>query len=45
MTTRRDFLHASTLLSFGATVPGFLGRSALAAHPSDTPGGDRRAHV
>ena len=32
MTTRRDFLHASTLLSFGATVPGFLGRSALAAH-------------
>ena len=39
MTTRRDFLHASTLLSFGATVPGFLGRSALAARPSDTPGG------
>ena len=39
MTTRRDFLHASTLLSFGATVPGFLGRSALAAHPSDKPGG------
>ena len=38
MTTRRDFLHASTLLSFGATVPGFLGRSALAARTADKPG-------
>lgn len=31
MTTRRDFLKSSTLLGFGATVPGFLGRTARAA--------------
>ncbi|OWK46689.1 DUF1501 domain-containing protein [Fimbriiglobus ruber] len=31
MSTRRDFLASSTLLGFGATVPGFLGRTALAA--------------
>ncbi|HSQ58712.1 MAG TPA: DUF1501 domain-containing protein, partial [Gemmata sp.] len=30
---RRDFLRSSTLLGFGATVPTFLGRSALAAEP------------
>src|SRR5437867_9477419 len=35
MTTRRDFLKNSTLIGFGATVPTFLGRSALAA---DKPG-------
>ncbi|MBN9121252.1 MAG: DUF1501 domain-containing protein, partial [Planctomycetes bacterium] len=33
MTTRRDFLRASTLLGFGATVPGFLARTAHAAEP------------
>lgn len=31
MSTRRDFLATSTLLGFGATVPTFLGRTALAA--------------
>lgn len=31
MTDRRDFLRRSTLLGFGASVPGFVGRSALAA--------------
>ena len=35
MTTRREFLARSTLLGFGATVPTFLGRTALAA---GTPG-------
>lgn len=34
MTTRRDFLTQSTLLGFGATVPAFLGRSALALAPA-----------
>jgi uncharacterized protein (DUF1501 family) len=38
MTTRRDFLRSSTLLGFGATVPTFLGRSALAAEPAGKPG-------
>ena len=37
-TTRRDFLAHSTLLGFGATVPSFLGRSALAAAPADKAG-------
>ncbi len=31
MSSRRDFLKASTLLGFGATVPGFLSRTAFAA--------------
>src|SRR5215210_2324939 len=31
MTTRRDFLATTTLLGFGATVPTFLGKTALAA--------------
>jgi uncharacterized protein (DUF1501 family) len=34
---RRDFLRHTTLLGFGATVPTFLGRSALAAHTADQP--------
>src|SRR5947208_10181403 len=38
MTTRRDFLRTSTLLGFGATVPAFLGRTALAAPNADKPG-------
>jgi uncharacterized protein (DUF1501 family) len=38
MTTRRDFLKTSTLLGFGATVPTFLGRTALAAPNADKPG-------
>ncbi|QJW95893.1 DUF1501 domain-containing protein [Frigoriglobus tundricola] len=38
MTTRRDFLRGSSLLGFGATVPGFLGRTALAAPNADKPG-------
>ncbi len=38
MTTRRDFLRTSTLLGFGATVPTFLGRTALAAPRADKPG-------
>ena len=38
MTTRRDFLKTSTLLGFGATVPTFLGRTALAAPAADKPG-------
>jgi uncharacterized protein (DUF1501 family) len=33
MTTRRDFLKTASLLGFGATVPGFLARTALAAAP------------
>jgi len=33
MSTRRDFIKASTLLGFGGTVPTFLGRTALAAEP------------
>jgi uncharacterized protein (DUF1501 family) len=35
---RRDFLRSSTLLGFGATVPTFLGRTALAAPNADKPG-------
>src|SRR5215831_13001665 len=38
MTPRREFLKTSTLLGFGATVPTFLGRSALAARTADQPG-------
>src|SRR5579885_3630177 len=38
MTSRRDFLKTSTLLGFGATVPTFLGRTALAAPTAGTPG-------
>jgi uncharacterized protein (DUF1501 family) len=38
MTTRRDFLKHSSLIGFGATVPTFLGRSALAARTADQPG-------
>jgi uncharacterized protein (DUF1501 family) len=38
MTTRRDFIKTSTLLGFGATVPTFLGRSALAARAADKAG-------
>ncbi len=33
-TTRRDFLKTSGLVAFGATVPTFLGRTALAAEAS-----------
>src|SRR5690242_20338072 len=35
---RRDFLKSSTLVGFGASVPKFLGRSALAARAADKPG-------
>jgi uncharacterized protein (DUF1501 family) len=35
---RRDFLASSTLLGFGATVPGFLGRTARAAPATGRPG-------
>jgi uncharacterized protein (DUF1501 family) len=38
MTTRRDFLAASTLLGFGSSVPTFLGRTARAADPAGKPG-------
>ena len=38
MTSRREFLHTSTLLGFGASVPGFLGRTAFAAPAAGTPG-------
>jgi uncharacterized protein (DUF1501 family) len=38
MTSRREFLQASTLLGFGATVPAFLGRTAAAAAPTNKPG-------
>jgi uncharacterized protein (DUF1501 family) len=38
MTSRRDFLKTSTLLGFGATVPTFLGRTALAAPVAGKPG-------
>jgi uncharacterized protein (DUF1501 family) len=38
MTSRREFLTQSSLLGFGATVPTFLGRSALAVSPGDKPG-------
>ena len=35
---RRDFMKTSTLLGFGATVPGFVARSARAAEPSGRAG-------
>ena len=38
MTSRRDFLKTSTLLGFGASVPTFLGRTALAAPVAGKPG-------
>src|SRR5437660_12884136 len=38
MSTRREFLHQSSLLGFGATVPAFLGRTAFAAPTADKPG-------
>lgn len=38
MANRRDFLKTSTLLGFGASVPTFLGNSALAAPATGTPG-------
>jgi uncharacterized protein (DUF1501 family) len=38
MTTRRDFLRNSSLLGFGATVPAFLGQTALAAPNAGKPG-------
>jgi uncharacterized protein (DUF1501 family) len=38
MSTRRDFLRNFSLLGFGATVPGFLGRTAFAAPNADKPG-------
>ena len=38
MTDRRDFLRRSTLLGFGASVPGFVGRSALHARPTGAAG-------
>ena len=38
MSTRRDFLKASTLLGFGATVPTFLGKTAAAAPPAGAAG-------
>ncbi len=38
MPDRRDFLRRSTLLGFGASVPGFVGRSALHAQPTGTAG-------
>lgn len=36
--TRRDFLKSSSLLAWGLTVPGFLGRTALAAPTADKKG-------
>lgn len=38
MTTRRDFLKASSLVGLGATVPTFLARTALAAPEAGKPG-------
>jgi uncharacterized protein (DUF1501 family) len=38
MTTRRDFLKASSLVGLGATVPTFLARTALAAPDASKPG-------
>jgi uncharacterized protein (DUF1501 family) len=38
MNDRRDFLRTSSLLGFGATVPTFLGTTALAAPPADKAG-------
>ena len=36
--TRRDFLKSSSLVAWGLTVPGFVGRTALAAPDADKPG-------
>jgi uncharacterized protein (DUF1501 family) len=36
--TRRDFLKTSSLVALGATVPGFVSRTAAAAPPADRPG-------
>jgi uncharacterized protein (DUF1501 family) len=38
MSHRRDFLKTSTLLGFGATVPTFLGKTAVAAPAAGTKG-------
>jgi len=38
MTTRRRFLQSSALVGFGATVPTFLGRTAVAAPDAAKPG-------
>ncbi len=38
MTSRREFLKESSLLGFGASVPAFLGRTALAAPPAGKAG-------
>ena len=38
MSTRREFLKASTLLGFGATVPAFLGNAARATAPAGEKG-------
>jgi uncharacterized protein (DUF1501 family) len=36
--TRRHFLKSSSLIALGSTVPGFLGRTALAAPRAGSPG-------
>ncbi len=36
--TRRDFLKSSSLVAWGLSVPGFVGRTARAAQTSDKPG-------
>lgn len=38
MASRRDFLKSSTLIGFGATVPTFVGKTALAAPEASRPG-------
>jgi uncharacterized protein (DUF1501 family) len=38
MQSRRDFLKAGSMVALGLTVPGFLGRTALAAPPADAKG-------
>lgn len=38
MQSRRDFLKTSSLLAWGASVPAFLGRTALAAPNASKPG-------
>lgn len=38
MTTRRQFLQSSALVGFGATMPTFLGRTAVAAPDAAKPG-------
>lgn len=45
MQTRRDFLASSTLLGFGATVPTFLGQTALAAKPTGSAGSNDKILV